>query len=126
MAQIGVITVGNNPSSVAYDATGTYAYVANAGDGTVSVIDTTGGSGFGGVTAVVTVGGNPQIIAVGDDDRIYVTNTNGTVSVINTQDNTMAGSITVSGTPVGIAFNGANSSIYVMSPTGQVVSIRTV
>ena len=54
------ITVGAGPDGVAVDPTSHTAYVANGGNGTVSVIDGTTGT----VTGTITVGANPSAVAV--------------------------------------------------------------
>ena len=74
------ITVGSNPFAVAVDAVTHTVYVANSGDGTVSVIDETTGT----VTGTIPVGSFPYGVAVDAvTQTVYVTNGNdGTVSVL--------------------------------------------
>jgi len=57
------IAVGVNPSGLAISPDGLKLYVANAGDGTVSVVSTTTNT----TTNTITVGGSPQSIAVMQD-----------------------------------------------------------
>jgi YVTN family beta-propeller protein len=67
------ISVGNTPSSVVVNPTGTRVYVTNAGDSTVSVIDTT--SNPPGTIATITVGPEPFAIAINPvGTRVYVSN----------------------------------------------------
>jgi YVTN family beta-propeller protein len=74
-----VIAVGNNPIAVAVDQFTDTAYVANAGDNTVSVIDgaecnATVTSGCGQSPLVIAVGNAPDAVAVNQaTDTIYVT-----------------------------------------------------
>ena len=75
------ITVGANPYGVAINPAGTFAYVANYGDNTVSVIDTTTNTVVG---SPIAVGTHPYGISVSPGGNlIYVANSaDGTVSVI--------------------------------------------
>ncbi|EHB58433.1 40-residue YVTN family beta-propeller repeat protein [Mycolicibacterium rhodesiae JS60] len=71
---IARIPVGKDPDRVAISADGTRLYVANTGDGTVSVINTTGTPA---VIATITVGSDVQDVALSPDGtRLYVA-TNG-------------------------------------------------
>ena len=72
---------------------GKHAYVANNGDGTVSVITTATGA----VSRPITVGNAPTMVAITPDGkRAYVTNYgDGTVSVITTATGAVSAPITV-------------------------------
>ena len=80
------IRVGRNPYGIAVDPAGTFAYVTNFTDGTVSKIDL----GTNTVAATITVGSNPiGIVVTPDGSKVYaVNNSSGTVSVINAADDT--------------------------------------
>ena len=75
------ITVGTSPNGVAVNAVTDTAYVANAGSGTVSVINGRTNT----VTATIPVGNQPTWVAINSvTDTVYVANAgSGTVSVIN-------------------------------------------
>ena len=79
---------------------GTFVYVTNFGDGTVSVIDTVSNS----VTASVTVGSGPSGVSVHPAGSfVYVANqfnVPGTLSVISTASNTVTETVTVGDAPV--------------------------
>ena len=79
---VDTITVGNSPNSVAFSPNGEKAYVANGGDGTVSVITVATGD----VVDTITVGDYPSSVAFSPSgEKAYVANfDDGTVSVINT------------------------------------------
>jgi YVTN family beta-propeller protein len=63
-----------------------FAYVANTGSNTVSVVDTA--THPPSVVATVPVGVGPNAVAVTPDGKhVYVTNADGTVSVIRTAKN---------------------------------------
>jgi YVTN family beta-propeller protein len=76
------VPVGAVPERLAVTPDGRTAVVANAGDGTVSFLDTAAGTVVG---APVTVGSNPFGVAVTPDGRLaYVTNiVSDTVSAID-------------------------------------------
>ena len=92
------VPVGFEPDAVAILADGSRAYVANAGDGTVSVIDIATRAVVG---SAIRVEENPQGIAVSPDSvRVYVTNFDShSVSVIETASNTVVGTIQVGFVP---------------------------
>src|SRR5437016_1433994 len=85
------IRVGTEPLGVAADAMTNTIYVANAMDGTVSVINGRTNT----VTATVDVGGVPVGVAADPKtSTVYVTNSlDGTVSVINGRTNTVTATI---------------------------------
>ena len=72
--------------------------MTNGGSNNVSVINTTTNS----LAATVTVGVNPQGVAVTPDgSNVYVTNENdGTVSVINTATNNITDTVDVGSNPI--------------------------
>ncbi|WP_041312848.1 Ig-like domain-containing protein [Mycobacterium sp. JS623] len=66
------------------------------------------------VTTPVTVDGTPAFGAVSPDgSRAYITNFNGTVSVINTVTNTVIATVPAGTTPFGVAVNPAGTRAYV-------------
>jgi len=85
-----------------------FAYVANSGDGTVSVIDTTTRK----LVATIPVGrGGDGVAVTPDGKRAYVANSgSNTVSVIDTASNTVVGTV-----PVG---NGPSAVGIVPAPPG--------
>ncbi len=93
------------PASAARDA-----YVANAGSGTVTVIDT----GSNAAVGTIPVGAGPHNVAITPDGRFaYVTNeTDGTVAVISTATNAVVGA------PIAIGAGSKPRGIAI-SPDGQ-------
>src|SRR5215510_4175093 len=86
-----------------------FAYVANLGAGTVSVIDTETNT----IVANVPVGGAPRWVAVTPDGtRAYVTNL-GALSVIDTTTNTVVANVPVGGNPSGVAITPDGTRAYV-------------
>ena len=114
------IRVGRNPYGIAVDPAGTFAYVTNFTDATVSKIDL----GTNAVTATIPVGSNPiGIVVTPDGSKVYAVNESGTVSVINTADNTIIRTIPVGINPFGIAVNPAGTFVYVANSGGNSLSI---
>ncbi|MHB8908690.1 MAG: CFI-box-CTERM domain-containing protein [Syntrophales bacterium] len=114
------IRVGRNPYGIAVNPAGTFAYVTNFLDGTVSKIDL----GTNTVAATITVGSNPiGIVVTPDGSKIYaVNNSSGTVSVIGAAD-TIVATVTVGINPFGIAANPAGTFLYVTNSGGNSFSI---
>ncbi|KRE27642.1 hypothetical protein ASG82_14760 [Mycobacterium sp. Soil538] len=109
---IDTIEVGEAPDGVAFSPNGTRAYVANALDNTVSVIDTATNS----VTATIAVGEMPRGVAVNPaGTRAYVTNLlDGTVSVIRTSTNTVVATIPVGTSAERVAVSPGGTRVYVI------------
>ncbi|WP_284234960.1 YVTN family beta-propeller repeat protein [Mycobacterium antarcticum] len=106
-----ILDVGDGPIGLAVSPDGTTAYVANVGDGTVSVIDTATDT----VTNIVTVGIDPFGVAVSPSGtRAYVTNFGeDTVSVIDTATNTVTATISVGDNPRWVAVSPDGAAAYV-------------
>ena len=116
------IRVGRNPYGIAVDPAGTFAYVTNFFDGTVSKIDL----GTNTVAATISVGSNPIGIVVSPDgSKVYaVNNSSGTVSVISAADNTVRyGQVGVGINPFGVAVNPAGTFVYVTNSGENSLSI---
>ena len=98
---MATVTVGSGPEGVAITPDGAFAYVANSGSNTVSVIATASNT----VVATVTVGSGPEGVAITPDGAFaYVANSgSNTVSVIATASNTVVATVTVGSAPFGVA-----------------------
>jgi YVTN family beta-propeller protein len=77
------------------------------------------------VIRTITVGANPQGVAVNDgDDSVYVTNSgSNTVSVINGRTGTVAGTIAVGTSPQDAAVNEGDDTVYVTNADSDTVSV---
>ena len=117
-----VVTNGGYSYGIAISGDGRRLYVGNAGNNTVSVIDTT--PTLPTVIATVKVGSAPRTLAVSADGTgVYVANWNaGTVSVISTASNTNVGTIKVGANPFGVAA-GADGMVYVANYGSNNVSV---
>ncbi len=117
---VKTLTVGPSPGGVAVNPAGTFAYVVNSGDGTVSVINTADNT----VAASIPVGFGPWGVAVSPDNaKVYVGLSDSSITVIDASTLTAVASIpTAGGTLNGIVAVG--SRIFVADATfGQVVVI---
>ena len=101
-----------------------YAYVANLGSDTVSVVDTATAS----VVTTIPVGDDPDGVAsTPDGSRVYVTNfLSDNVSVIDTSTNTVATTIDVGSGPVGVAVTPDGALAYVTNRGSNTVSVIRV
>ena len=116
------ILVGNYPYGVAFASNGDL-YVANYGDNTVSVIDTSTNTVVG---SPITVGSLPVAVAYASSNGdIYVVNEgDSSVSVIDTSYNTVTTTIPVGYEPYGVAFSpNGDGDIYVASYGDDTVSV---
>jgi DNA-binding beta-propeller fold protein YncE len=139
------ITVGATPEGVAVDEKTDTVYVANADDGTVSVIngatcnaDTT--SGCSQTPPTVTVGAQPVVPAVDEaTNTIYVPNSNpdgaGSVSVINgsTCNATVTSgcgqvppTVTVGGSPYAVTMDQSSNTAYAVDHTGGLGEVDAI
>jgi YVTN family beta-propeller protein len=110
--------------TLAVPPTGPFAYITNATDDTVSVIDTSSNT----ITATIPVGSHPWGVGVNHaGNYVYVTNTNSnTVSVIDTSTNRVVATVNVGSSPVGVAVNPDGAHAYVANwgnNSGNTVSV---
>ncbi|RVW06371.1 YncE family protein [Rhodococcus spongiicola] len=115
------IPVDVSPIGAAIAPDGNRAYVANMGDDTVSVIDTSTNT----ETTTIDVGNGPRAVAfTPDGTRAYVTNQNdNSVSVIDTVANTVTITINVGGAPEGVTITPDGTRAYVTNYLGNTVSM---
>jgi serine/threonine protein kinase, bacterial len=115
------VPVGKYPEGVAVDPATRAVYVANRGDGTVSVID----GSTRAVTATVPVGFNPEGAAVDPGTHaVYVPNNgDGTVSIIDGSTHTVTATVPVGKYPVGVAVDPGTHTVYVPNNGDGTVSI---
>jgi len=113
----GIVTISIGPAA----GVAANAYVANYGDGTVSVINT--GSGL--VTATIPVGGQPDaVVATPDGTKAYVGNYGADqVMVVSTATNSVTKTITVGNGPYGMAISPDGSRVYVANASGRSMSV---
>ena len=117
---IGVFNTGSSPSALAINPAGTHLYVANRGGNAISVLNASTGAAIGGP---ITVGSGRNAIALNPaGTRLYVTNASGTVSVINTGNNSVVATVGVGSNPVGVSVSPDGTLVYVAN-SGDSLSI---
>jgi YVTN family beta-propeller protein len=114
---IRVIPVAERPAGIAVDAPRHRAYVAGSGSATVSVIDTA----TGGVTGTDVAAG-PVDVAVDSRGNAYVTQSDGTVTVIDAVSHGVSATIPVGSRPRGLAFEPHSDRVYVANSGDGTVS----
>lgn len=127
----GTITGFNAPSDMVIAPNGTTAYVTNYGNATVSVVDLTNNIIIG---APIAVGVQPRALAITPDGAyVYVANYDngvagaGTVSVIQTSNNTVVDTIGGFTGPVSIAITPNGEYAYVANygnPSANILSSK--
>ena len=122
---INTITVGYEPESVAFNPSGTLAYVPNYGSNTVNVINTATTT----VINTITMGADPYAVAFNHSGTLaYVANygsgsASSTVSVINVATNTVINTITVGSEPDSVAINPSGTLVYVTNSNSGTTSV---
>jgi YVTN family beta-propeller protein len=115
-------TVGNDPRGVAYDGDGNMIYVANYGDGTVSVVS--GGADHGVVTTIPGVAGAHGLAYDSEHKLVYVTQRDSArLAVIDARTNTVLQTIPVGNQPHGVAYNPTSDKIYVANYAADTVTV---
>ena len=126
------VPVGSQPWGVAINPAGTRVYVANYGDDNVSIIDATNNTEVGGIGGRVVVQHAPLGIAINPaGTRLYVgnslgdlaVNNDGSISVIDTANNTVINTVVVAEAPYGIVVNPAGTRVYVVNCCANAVSV---
>lgn len=117
------IPVGDRPRGIAISPDGNEAYVANAGDDTVSVININADPKT--VVAIIEVGDEPQGVAFAPDGATaYVTNIeDNNVSVIDTATRTQTTTIAVGKSPQSIAVTPDGTTAYVPNFDDNTVTV---
>jgi YVTN family beta-propeller protein len=113
------VKVGAEPVSIAINTANGAAYVANEGDGTVSVID----ANTDAVTATVPIGSRPYSIAVNSlTGKVYATHTfDDRLTILDGATNT-ATSLKTGSTDL-ISINSATNTIYLLGYEGGTVVV---
>jgi len=118
--------INNSTSPVTATITATphtagYAYIANYGSNTISVVNTANNT----VVATIPVGTSPWGVSVSrDGTRVYVSNQgSNNVSVINTAGNAVVATIPVGTMPEGIVVSHDGTRVYVTTLTGSGITV---
>lgn len=132
LTSIGTIPAGTDPTSVAVDPTGKFAYVTNSGSNNVSIytINTTTGAltSVGQISADI----NPSFVAVDPTGKFaYVTNSGANDVSMYTIDSTTGtlapiGTIAAESSPTSIAVHPSGKFVYVTNSGSNSVSIYSI
>ncbi len=126
------VSVGSQPTGLAFSPDGSTLYVANKGDGTVSVVSVTNTNSIDGYTfqvaQTVQVGGAPQQVAVGADGSAWVSVDAGSqagslVKISNGASSPTTTSVTVGTGPRGVAVTPSNGMVFVANSGSGSVSV---
>jgi YVTN family beta-propeller protein len=121
------VPVGTSPQGVTIDQDQDHALVANAGDGTVSIIDISPARPvtFGSVTSTLTVGSTPLAVGVLSRSELAVVSNSGssTASVIDLSANTVPATINVGPGPTGIGVSESLGTAIVTDTGSNSVSL---
>ena len=111
----------SSPQTLAVTQTGPFAYVANQGSNSVSVIDISSNASV----ATIPVGSSPHGVAISPDGtQVYVSNIqDNDVSVIATATNSVIATIPVQSSPHGLVFTPDGTSVYVSNSGSNTVSV---
>ena len=118
------INVGKQPSEVTFSADGTLVFVANTGDGTVSVINPATKA----VTSTITVGKAPVGAWAGSNGMMYADNeTDQTVSEIDTKTLKVTETISLGFKPGYVAYNDLTKEVWVSDATnGKIIYYKII
>ena len=125
ISSFAAVNAGNTPITATITATPVssgFAYVANNGSNTVSLINTATNK----VISEIPVGNSPYGVSVSTDgSEAYVTNyiLNGTVSVIKTATNSVIATIPVGAYPIGVLVSPNGRFVYVANAGSNTVSV---
>lgn len=117
----GTISVGDFPIDLSLNPSGSYAYISNYSEGTVSVLNLSSKS----VETTISVGAGPFGSAINSTGtRLYVTNSlHSTVSVIDLSNNTVVSTITVGNNPIDIAISVDGTKAYVSNYSDGTINV---
>jgi YVTN family beta-propeller protein len=114
----GAVGVGSVPTDVAFDPSGTTAYVTNQLDGTLGIVSVASGV----QVATVPLGGDPfDVIVSPDGARVYVTTNANQVVVVSAATRAVIGTIPTAAGPQRLAFHPNGTFLYVATIFGGVV-----
>ena len=117
--QVG-IPVGSQPQKGAVNPCTGMLHVPNAGDGTLSVVDTATNA----AVATIPLGYTPVAVTVNPNtNMVYVANEHGNISIVSGNTNTLVDTLFIGGEPTGISADTANNKIYVSNSDGSTTII---
>ena len=113
--QIANVPTGSSPQAIVRSRDGRYLYIANSGNGTMSIFDLRDQK----LLAPVKVGNRPRWIAASPDGkRLYVSNEAGSITVVDAATQATIGEIEGVNCPEGLAVSPTGDRLYVASQCG--------
>lgn len=121
--ETGTVSVGSVPTGIAFNASGTKAYVTNQLSNDVGEVDVATNV----QTRTIAVPGNPfQVVVSPDEKRIYVTTNADEVYAIDVATGGVIGQSTTGATANGLAISADGSMLYVSTrAAGSVLEVNT-
>jgi YVTN family beta-propeller protein len=121
------IPVGPNPIALTGTSDGSRVFVANQGNGTVSVIDTAANALVPSSTSLpnpITVGASPSFLAIKpDNSRVYAVNSvSNSVSVIDTSSNSVT-NVPVGANPTHAFYEAGRNRLWVTNSGSNTVTV---
>lgn len=115
------ILVGSDPTDIAFNSTGTTAYVTNQFSLNLGVINV---SGKQSVDSVAITGGNPyRVLVAPNDQHVYVSTSGGTVVEVSTTTKAVTRTFSLSGAVNGLAFEPSGAILYATNTGGVIFQI---
>ncbi len=114
------LSTNADPQSVAFNPSGTLAYIADQSGGYVNITSATTNL----LIAKTPYVGNPSAVALNPSGTLaYVTSLSGTVNVIDVASNTVVNTIIVGASAKGVLFNSDGSLAYVLNTGPGSISV---
>ena len=115
------ISVGSDPGDVLFNAAGTAAYVSDFNSGGIHAINVDSNSQRG----AATIAANAYRLALSwDEQRLFVSSTDGNVYVVDPAALSVTTTIHLSGPVQGLALNATGQTLYASSTDGTVFKIN--
>jgi DNA-binding beta-propeller fold protein YncE len=117
----GVVGVGETPTDVTFDPTGTVALVTNQFDPSVGIIDVATGKQTLVIRGSATMF---RVLVAADGQRAYATESDGKLLVINLPSRTLVTTVPIPNDANGLAFGAGDSLLYVTSMRGVLTTVN--
>jgi DNA-binding beta-propeller fold protein YncE len=117
----GVVGVGETPTDVTFDPTGTIALVTNQFDPSVGFIDVATGKQTLVIRGSATMF---RVLVAQDGQRAYATESDGKLLVINLPSRTLVTTVPIPNDANGLAFGAGDSLLYVSSMRGVLTTVN--
>jgi YVTN family beta-propeller protein len=118
---LGVVSVGQTPTDVTFDPSGSLAFVTNQFDPSVGIVDVASGRQTQVIPALATTF---RVIVSPDGRRVYATESDGRLLIIDVASRALAGSIPIPRAANGLAFGAGDTLLYVTSMEGELALVN--